>query len=1230
MKNAFRITFTFAIVLLLFALLPAGSAQAAGNDNNVEWDGAGHLPGSNVCGQEGLDYRYPPANPSAAQSVVVRERSYQFDLTGVTLYYTTNPGASVAGDWTAVALSWETNCGVGMDSWIATIPAQATQVWYKFALTDGTDTDWVRTSGEGAAAVAEDEGGWTTGSTTLTYTPQAEPTVVYVDDDFNSSTPGWGYDHFATIQNGVDAVASGGTVNVLAGTYTEQVVIMKNLDLLGAGQVDTFIQAFASMPNCFTTSSDNRPVVCVIGANVTIDGFTIDGLGLGNSNYKFEGVAFRNAGGTVRNSAILNIEDTPFSGGQHGVGVYAFNEDGVARTIHVLDNIITSFQKTAIALNAGDTTAINVDVQRNVITGAGPTTITAQNGIQVWAGLGDGLVADNTISGIAYDGSGWVATSILQYYSDLNITGNTITNGHVGVYNIDGSGLIANNTIEVIKTAGYAYGIIATDPPQAVPSPYQPQRKLDLRKPDSLLTVEVAGNMLSFVGADLTGSVAIEADGGYGEDNLSVNVHHNVVTGFDYGVIFYQCDGDCDPGVFDAISVVSNDLFDNTLGIYLGGPITTTSPVIHHNRIFGDVSAGLGLYSELTATVTAENNWWGCNEGPADAACMMTYGAVDADPWLVLTATPDPASVQPLGTSLVTADLIFNSDDADTSPDGYAPDGILMAFTAPDGGAIDPLSTTTLNGAGNTTFTAPSIDQDYQVCADVDNALTCAIVTVENVPPLAENDAYTTTEEVQLVVVAPGVLENDTDENGDALTVTLDTDVSYGILDLSDDGSFAYTPEDDFFGVDTFTYIANDGVNASNVATVTITVTNVNDVPLAAEDAYNAQTGIPLVVDAPGVLENDVDVDGDTLEAVLVTDVTSGTLMLEASGAFTYTSEAGFLGVDTFTYYATDGLLDSEIVTVTITVLEGNLAPVAVADDYITLEDNILVAAAPGVLENDTDANGDPLEAVLVTDVTSGTLTLEASGAFTYTPDADIFGIDSFTYYATDGLLDSEVVTVTITITPVNDLPVANDDAYSLDEDTTLTVSRPGVMANDFDIDGDVMTFYLYSPVSHGDLLGGPRGGFVYTPDANFSGIDNFTYWVTDGTGFSNIATVTFTVNAINDIPVAVDDAFSMDEDTVLTVSVPGVLVNDTDIDGDVLTATLVTDVSDGTLVLNADGSFTYTPDADFFGVVTFTYMANDGTDPSNVVTVTITVNDVPDEPVTRYFFLPMLYKHQP
>jgi VCBS repeat-containing protein len=403
---------------------------------------------------------------------------------------------------------------------------------------------------------------------------------------------------------------------------------------------------------------------------------------------------------------------------------------------------------------------------------------------------------------------------------------------------------------------------------------------------------------------------------------------------------------------------------------------------------------------------------------------------------------------------------------------------------------------------------------------------------------------------------------------------------------------------------------------------VSVTVTNV--APVALGDAYSTVEETQLVVGIPGVLGNDSDANGDTLGAILDATTPHGTLAFNVNGSFTYTPDADYFGTDTFTYHADDGLLDSEVVTVTITVEPVADAPVAAADTYGTDEDTFLTVAAPGVLANDTDPDGDALTAELDTTTSNGTLVMNADGSFSYMPDLDYFGTDTFSYHASDGLLASGIVTVTITVASINDAPVATADSYSTDEDTLLTVAAPGVLTNDMDPDGDALTAELDTTTPNGSLVLNPGGAFTYTPDAEFHGTDTFTYHARDGLLDSGIVTVTITVASINDAPVAVEDAYSMEEDTLLTIAAPGVLANDTDPDSDPLTAVLVTDVLNGTLTLNADGSFTYTPGADFFGTDTFTYKANDGIRDSNSVTVTITVTDVSD---IHKVYLPLIWK---
>jgi VCBS repeat-containing protein len=306
---------------------------------------------------------------------------------------------------------------------------------------------------------------------------------------------------------------------------------------------------------------------------------------------------------------------------------------------------------------------------------------------------------------------------------------------------------------------------------------------------------------------------------------------------------------------------------------------------------------------------------------------------------------------------------------------------------------------------------------------------------------------------------------------------------------------------------------------------------------------------------------------------------------------------------------------NSNTVSVRLNTTVTNQAPTAAADAYSTAEDTILTVPTPGVLANDSDPDGNTLSAVLGSGPSHGTLTLNPDGSFTYTPAANFNGSDTFTYRAGDGTVASSPATVAITVTATDDTPTATDDAYTTPEDTALTVAAPGVLGNDRDADGDTLSAELGSGPSHGAITLNADGSFTYTPDANYNGNDSFTYRAGDGGLESDLATVTIAVNAVNDAPTAAADAYTTDEDTALTVAAPGVLANDSDPDGDTLSAAVGSGPTHGTLTLNPNGSFTYTPTANYNGPDSFTYRASDGTLTSNLATVTLTVSAVNDTP---------------
>ncbi len=490
---------------------------------------------------------------------------------------------------------------------------------------------------------------------------------------------------------------------------------------------------------------------------------------------------------------------------------------------------------------------------------------------------------------------------------------------------------------------------------------------------------------------------------------------------------------------------------------------------------------------------------------------------------------------------------------------------------------------------------------------------TLAGYEAKNQPPVAVDDSYATNEDTALNVAIPGVLANDSDPDGDPITAVVGTTTAHGTLTLNANGSFAYTPAPNYNGPDSFTYKARDPFAAESApATVTINVNPVNDAPLAVNDAYTTNEDTLLAILVGGVLDNDSDLDGDPLSAIVNVDPAHGSLTLGADGSIAYTPDRNFHGTDTFTYHANDGAANSNIATVTITVVSVNDLPIAVNDSYVTDEETSLNVVAPGVLANDTDGDGDLLVATVLSQPAHGVLSLNPDGSLGYTPAANYNGSDSFTYKANDGTVNSSAATVTINVNPVNDAPVAVNDVYTTDEDALLTIPAGGVLLNDTDVDGNPLSTIVNAGPAHGILSLAADGSFTYTPDANFQGTDTFTYHANDGAADSNIATVTITVNSVNDAPVAVGDSYSTSGAASLNVAPPGVLANDTDADGDALTAILVTAPSHAvSFALNPDGSFSYTAEAGSASD-TFTYKANDGTADSNVVTVTILVNATP------------------
>ena len=461
-----------------------------------------------------------------------------------------------------------------------------------------------------------------------------------------------------------------------------------------------------------------------------------------------------------------------------------------------------------------------------------------------------------------------------------------------------------------------------------------------------------------------------------------------------------------------------------------------------------------------------------------------------------------------------------------------------------------------------------------------------------NRAPVAVADQYSVRANRTLAIAAPGLLANDSDADGDALSISsIDVTGTQGTVAAFADGHFSFTPTAGFTGQTSFKYNLADGVGGTAQAVVTVNV--VNTAPVLAADSYSVHAGQVLQIPAPGLLGNDSDADGDAL-AVSAIDVTGtqGTVAAFADGHFSFTPTVGFTGATSFKYNVADGFGGTAQATVAINVT--NAAPVAVADQFNMRPGQVLQIAAPGLLGNDSDADGDALSISSI-DVTGtqGTVAAFADGHFSFTPTAGFTGQTSFKYNLADGVGGTAQAVVTVNV--VNTAPVLAADSYSVHAGQVLQIPAPGLLGNDSDADGDALAVSAIDVTgTQGTVAAFADGHFSFTPTVGFTGQTSFKYNVADG--FGGTAQASVTVQVTNANPVAVDDAYTVQAGQVLDVVLPGLLANDSDADGDALMITAI-DVTgtQGTAAVYADGHFRFTPTAGFIGDTSFGYALSDG-----------------------------------
>ncbi|MCK5522643.1 MAG: tandem-95 repeat protein [Thiomargarita sp.] len=485
-----------------------------------------------------------------------------------------------------------------------------------------------------------------------------------------------------------------------------------------------------------------------------------------------------------------------------------------------------------------------------------------------------------------------------------------------------------------------------------------------------------------------------------------------------------------------------------------------------------------------------------------------------------------------------------------------------------------------------------------------------------NHAPIAKEDSINTNEDIPLVFHPEILLENDFDVDGDSLSIVSveGNDLTHGTVSLNESGEVMYQPESDFNGLAEFVYTIEDSQGKQSTASVKVDVKPINDSPIAKEDNFNTNEDIPLVFHPEILLENDFDVDGDSLSIVSVegNDLTHGTVSLNESGEVMYQPESDFNGLAEFVYTIEDSQGEQSTASVKVDVKPVNDPPIAKEDNFSTNEDIPLTQLSEKLLENDFDVDGDSLSIVSVegNDLTHGTVSLNESGEVMYQPESDFNGLAEFVYTIEDSQGEQSTASVKVNVNPVNDPPIAVDDTFVLETETSLIISADSLSKNDRDIDNDALQVIEVLKPSNGNVsLSNGEIGFSFKDNTVTTG--GFEYILSDGEK-TDIGQVNITRGNINLPPVANSDSgLSTFKNTPITLS--SLLENDSDPNlSDTYTISQVIKSNHGDVELTADGNVIFTPELDFTGNASFEYLIKDNHGAESVpAQVEIEIKDV-------------------
>ena len=630
-----------------------------------------------------------------------------------------------------------------------------------------------------------------------------------------------------------------------------------------------------------------------------------------------------------------------------------------------------------------------------------------------------------------------------------------------------------------------------------------------------------------------------------------------------------------------------------------GDPLTVTSATALHGSVVRNAD-GTVTYTPNTGYTGTDTISYAISDGQGgtDTAQVAVDVVGPNTPPATVGSLPSQTSVDAATVSYPTAGG-FSDPDGDTltySATGLPAGLTINATTGVISGTIDRSASQTGGGSYTVVVTArdPSMATATQSFA----------LTVTNPAPTAVDDSATTAEDTPVII---SVLANDSDPDGDPLSVTAATALNGSVV-RDANGTITYTPNANFNGTDTISYTISDGQGGTSNAQVAVTITPANDAPSRVGTLPGRTTADAATVSYP-TAGGFTDIDGDTLTysatglpAGLTIDATTGVI----SG--TVDRSASQVGGGSYAVVVTARDPSNASTTQSFTIAVANPAPTAVNDSASTTEDTPVTIT---VLTNDSDPDGDPLT-VTTASAPNGTVVRNADGTLTYTPNANYNGSDTISYTISDGQGGTSSATVAVTIAPANDAPgrVGTLPARSAADAATVSYPTAGGFS---DPDGDTLT-YSATGLPAGLTFDATTGVISGTIDRSASQVGGGSYAivVTARDPSNTTTTQSFTLTVTNPAPSAANDSASTTEETPVTITV---LANDTDPDGDPLTVTAAS-APNGTVVRNADGTLTYTPNTNYTGTDTISYTISDGQGGTSSATVTVTIGGTDDAPV--------------